>query len=218
LTAAICAPARLAEIISQGLRSAGLEHEIVAGGEALLQRMAENPPSLLLVGGNGALEQYRTVRGLREAGHTPVLLLLDPSQANLELKSSFDDFLLLPLRLPELAARVQIGLSRAERARPRTGLSAGDLAIDFERFEASVRGIPLDLTFKEFELLKYLVSHPGRVLTREALLREVWGYEYFGGTRTVDVHIRRVRSKLGPEHESLIQTVRNVGYRFSEGK
>ena len=72
----------------------------------------------------------------------------------------------------------------------------------------------LDLTFKEFELLKYLAQHPGRVFTRAQLLQEVWGYDYFGGTRTVDVHVRRLRAKLGPEHESLIGTVRNVGYRF----
>ena len=72
----------------------------------------------------------------------------------------------------------------------------------------------LDLTFKEFELLKYLAQHPGRVFSREQLLQEVWGYDYFGGTRTVDVHVRRLRAKLGPEHETLIGTVRNVGYRF----
>jgi DNA-binding response OmpR family regulator len=77
-----------------------------------------------------------------------------------------------------------------------------------------VRGRPLDLTYKEFELLKFLAQHPGRVFTRAQLLQEVWGYDYFGGTRTVDVHVRRLRAKLGVEHESLIGTVRNVGYRF----
>ena len=77
---------------------------------------------------------------------------------------------------------------------------------------------PLDLTYKEFELLKYLVQHPGRVFTRAQLLQEVWGYDYYGGTRTVDVHVRRLRAKLGPEHEQLIGTVRNVGYRFDPPK
>ena len=76
------------------------------------------------------------------------------------------------------------------------------------------RGQPLDLTYKEFELIKYLAQHPGRVFTRAQLLQEVWGYDYYGGTRTVDVHVRRLRAKLGPEHEALIGTVRNVGYRF----
>ena len=77
-----------------------------------------------------------------------------------------------------------------------------------------MRGRVLDLTFKEFELLKFLAQHPGRVFTRAQLLQEVWGYDYFGGTRTVDVHVRRLRAKLGAEHEALIGTVRNVGYRF----
>ena len=79
---------------------------------------------------------------------------------------------------------------------------------------ATVRGRVLDLTYKEFELLKYLSQHPGRVYTRQQLLQEVWGYDYFGGTRTVDVHVRRLRAKLGPEYEALIGTVRNVGYRL----
>ena len=87
--------------------------------------------------------------------------------------------------------------------------------IDEDAYLATVGGQPLDLTYTEFELLKYLVLHPGRVFSREHLLADVWGYDYFGGTRTVDVHIRRLRAKLGSEHESLIGTVRNVGYRFS---
>jgi DNA-binding response OmpR family regulator len=86
--------------------------------------------------------------------------------------------------------------------------------VHVRRLRAKLGGKPLDLTFKEFELLKYLAQHPGRVFTREQLLQEVWGYDYFGGTRTVDVHVRRLRAKLGPEHEQLIGTVRNVGYRF----
>ena len=86
--------------------------------------------------------------------------------------------------------------------------------IDEATYTARVRGRVLDLTFKEFELLKYLAQHPGRVFTRANLLTEVWGYDYFGGTRTVDVHVRRLRAKLGPEHDQLIGTVRNVGYRF----
>ena len=91
----------------------------------------------------------------------------------------------------------------------------GDVVIDEGTYTAKIRGNSLDLTFKEFELLKYLAQHPGRVFTRAQLLQEIWGYDYFGGTRTVDVHIRRLRSKLGPEFESIIGTVRNVGYRFT---
>ena len=91
----------------------------------------------------------------------------------------------------------------------------GDVVIDEGTYTAKIRGNSLDLTFKEFELLKYLAQHPGRVFSRAQLLQEIWGYDYFGGTRTVDVHIRRLRSKLGPEFESIIGTVRNVGYRFT---
>ena len=89
-----------------------------------------------------------------------------------------------------------------------------DLVVDEHSYSAKLRGRQLDLTFKEFELLKFLAQHPGRVFTRAVLLQEVWGYDYFGGTRTVDVHVRRLRAKLGTEHEALIGTVRNVGYRF----
>ena len=93
-------------------------------------------------------------------------------------------------------------------------IHSGDLIVDTNGYTASLRGQPIDLAYKEFELLKYLVQHPGRVFTRAQLLQEVWGYDYYGGTRTVDVHIRRLRAKLGGEYEHLIGTVRNVGYRF----
>ena len=94
-------------------------------------------------------------------------------------------------------------------------IRSGEVVIDEDSYTAKIKGRSLDLTYKEFELLKYLAQHPGRVFSRSQLLQEIWGYDYFGGTRTVDVHIRRLRSKLGPEFESIIDTVRNVGYRFS---
>lgn len=93
-------------------------------------------------------------------------------------------------------------------------IRSGDLVVDTNGYTAQLRGLPIDLAYKEFELLKYLVQHPGRVFTRAQLLQEVWGYDYYGGTRTVDVHIRRLRAKLGGEYEHVIGTVRNVGYRF----
>ena len=95
-------------------------------------------------------------------------------------------------------------------------IRSGEVVIDEDSYTAKIKGRTLDLTYKEFELLKYLAQHPGRVFSRSQLLQEIWGYDYFGGTRTVDVHIRRLRSKLGPEFESVIDTVRNVGYRFSQ--
>jgi DNA-binding response OmpR family regulator len=97
-----------------------------------------------------------------------------------------------------------------------TTIRLGALAIDTDTYRVTASGRTLDLTFKEFELLRFLASHAGRVYTRPALLREVWGYDFYGGTRTVDVHVRRLRAKLGPEHEHLIETVRSVGYRAAE--
>ena len=93
-------------------------------------------------------------------------------------------------------------------------IRSGEVVVDDATYTAKLGGRALDLTFKEFELLKFLAQHPGRVFSRQQLLQEVWGYDYFGGTRTVDVHVRRLRAKLGPENETLIGTVRNVGYRF----
>src|SRR5699024_789725 len=105
-------------------------------------------------------------------------------------------------------------LAAAGEDAPVGEIRAGPLAIDEATYTAKISRRLLNLTYKEFELLKYLALHPGEVFTRERVLHEVWGYDYFGGTRTVDVHIRRLRAKLGPEYESLIVTVRNVGYRL----
>ena len=128
-----------------------------------------------------------------------------------------DDVLLSTAGPAEVEARIRLGTGRqalaATVAEP-DEIRSGELAIDEGTYSARIRGRSLDLTFKEFELLKFLAQHPGRVFTRAHLLQEVWGYDYFGGTRTVDVHVRRLRAKLGPEHEALIGTVRNVGYRF----
>ena len=118
----------------------------------------------------------------------------------------------------EARIRLAIGTHQAQQEASdptATEIRQGDVVIDEGTYTAKIKGINLDLTFKEFELLKYLAQHPGRVFTRAQLLQEIWGYDYFGGTRTVDVHIRRLRSKLGPEFESIIGTVRNVGYRFT---
>ena len=126
-----------------------------------------------------------------------------------------DDILLSTSGPAEIDARFR--LSAARHSAPGDDgdglLTVGDLVIDEETYVARVKGRPLDLTYKEFELLKYLCQYPGRVFTRAQLLQEVWGYVFFGGTRTVDVHVRRLRAKLGPDHESLIGTVRNVGYK-----
>ncbi|SIS17181.1 winged helix-turn-helix transcriptional regulator [Williamsia sterculiae] len=127
-----------------------------------------------------------------------------------------DDFLLPATGPAELDARLRLLVvrTRGVSAEESTGkVALGELVIDEGTYTARLRGRPLDLTYKEFELLKYLAQNAGRVFTRAQLLQEVWGYDFFGGTRTVDVHVRRLRAKLGAEHESLIGTVRNVGYK-----
>jgi DNA-binding response OmpR family regulator len=127
------------------------------------------------------------------------------------------DEILLPNAGPaEVDARLRLlrGRSAAENSSGSGTIALGDLIIDDATYTARLRGRPLDLTYKEFELLKYLAQHAGRVFTRAQLLQEVWGYDFFGGTRTVDVHVRRLRAKLGAEHEQMIGTVRNVGYKF----
>jgi DNA-binding response OmpR family regulator len=131
-----------------------------------------------------------------------------------------DDVILDTAGPAEVDARIRIALGKHAielvASDPHAGeIRTGEVTIDESTYTARLKGIVLDLTFKEFELLKYLAQHPGRVFTRAQLLQEIWGYDYFGGTRTVDVHIRRLRSKLGPEFEAIIGTVRNVGYRFT---
>lgn len=164
-----------------------------------------------------------TCRLLRATGlGTPLVLVLTEgglTVVNAEWGAS--DVLLETASPAEVEARFRLAIERAASGRPGPEdeeISAGELTIDAGGYTARLRGRALDLTYKEFELLKYLVQHPGRVFTRAQLLQEVWGYDYFGGTRTVDVHVRRLRAKLGTEHEQLIGTVRNVGYRFDPPK
>ena len=127
-----------------------------------------------------------------------------------------DDVILDTAGPAEVEARLRLAVGRTVEAAVDEGgpITAGALVIDEATYSVRLRGKLLDLTYKEFELLKYLAQHPGRVFTRSQLLQEVWGYDYFGGTRTVDVHVRRLRAKLGTDYEVLIGTVRNVGYRF----
>ena len=150
----------------------------------------------------------------------PLMVLVNGSQlADLELRSDlFDDFCLTPFHPVEVEARLKHLFWRAgEGVRPELVEHSG-LVLNLETYQASFAGRPLDLTYMEYELLKFLAQNPGKVFTRETLLSRVWGYEYYGGARTVDVHVRRLRAKLGEEHANLIQTVRSVGYRFGQGR
>ncbi len=168
---------------------------------------------------DGAFALCRALRK-RDLPLEPVLLLLYPAQlAHLDLRDDlFDDFCLVPVRPGELETRLKHLFWRTGQGTRPELIEYGDLMLNLETYQAAIAGRPLDLTYMEYELLKFLSSHPGKVFTRETLLSRVWGYDYYGGARTVDVHVRRLRAKLGEERASLITTVRSVGYRFGESR
>jgi DNA-binding response OmpR family regulator len=143
-----------------------------------------------------------------------VLVLTEGGLTAVSADWGVDDVVLESAGPAELDARIRLAIGRQAQEKAGSKIQASGVVIDEASYSAKVHGRPLDLTFKEFELLRFLATHPSRVFTREQLLSEVWGYDYFGGTRTVDVHVRRLRAKLG-DLESLIGTVRNVGYRFN---
>ena len=143
-----------------------------------------------------------------------VLVLTEGGLTAVNAEWGADDVVLETAGPAELDARIRLVTGRAAQTDTGSKIQASGVVIDEASYSAKVHGRTLDLTFKEFELLRFFATHPSRVFTREQLLSEVWGYDYFGGTRTVDVHVRRLRAKLG-ELDSLIGTVRNVGYRFN---
>lgn len=148
---------------------------------------------------------------------TPLILAVIPELVkNLNFSLGIYDFIIKPLDSVELMARVEKMLWQINQPKGTNVFKIQDLVIDLGNYQVLLSGHPIDLTYKEFELLKFLATQRGKVFSRDAILDRVWGYEYYGGTRTVDVHIRRIRAKLGPVYEDYIQTVRNVGYIFRE--
>lgn len=143
-----------------------------------------------------------------------IVILSEGGLAAMNADWGADDIILDSAGPAEIETRIKLAIGKAKDTFSQASIQSSGIVIDEASYSAKVHGRPLDLTYKEFELLKFLTQHPGRVFSRDQLLSEVWGYDYFGGTRTVDVHIRRLRAKLG-DLEGLIGTVRNVGYRFS---
>ena len=183
--------------------------------------LVETPPAdAVLVDGRRELAQTRSLcRLLRTTGvSAPLMVILtEGGLAGVSAEWGVDDVLLDTAGPAEVDARLRMAIGKIAADSPAADpgvVRAGELTIDDGTYTCKLKGKSLDLTFKEFELLKHLAQHPGRVYTRAQLLQEVWGYDYYGGTRTVDVHVRRLRAKLGPEHEALIGTVRHVGYKF----
>jgi DNA-binding response OmpR family regulator len=166
--------------------------------------------------------RWSFVRALRKRDTTsiPVLVLVGGGQLGaLEMRDElFDDFCLTPFHPAELEARVRHLVWQVGGGVRPDMVEYAELVLNLETYQASIESRPLDLTYMEYELLKFLAQNPGKVFTREILLSRVWGYEYYGGARTVDVHVRRLRAKLGEEHAGLIQTVRSVGYRFGQSR
>ncbi len=159
-------------------------------------------------------EDIRRVRKSEQVRNTPLIVLTDEMTANnLDFSLGIDDFVVSPYSLREVEARLRLALWHEDMPDDKQTLRADDLTINLQRYEVRVKGSVIDLTLKEYELLKHLVTHRGRVFTRSDLLDNIWGYDYYGGMRTVDVHVRRLRSKLGDVGQS-IATVRGVGYRF----
>jgi DNA-binding response OmpR family regulator len=174
-------------------------------------------PDAILVDARRDLVRVKDLLRQVSGSGVPVLAVIsEGAWAAVSAEWAADDVILNTAGPGEVEARIRLAIGRAAA---RVGLPAeevrsGELVIDEATYSARIRGVALDLTFKEFELLKFLAQHPRLVFTRSQLLQEVWGYDYYGGTRTVDVHVRRLRAKLGPENEALIGTVRNVGYKF----
>ena len=192
-----------------------LKHEPLALSS--LDHVIEIRPRVVLVdGGENPGQAWSVLEGLRARDATlPAIVIVErPDLERYPWHELADEFVYPGAPEGELQVRLamlrwRVGSSDA------AVVTLGTLRIDTDTYNVEVGGRPLDLTFKEFELLRFLATHQGRVYTRPALLREVWGYDFYGGTRTVDVHVRRLRAKLGAEHEHLIETVRSVGYRAS---
>jgi DNA-binding response OmpR family regulator len=194
-----------------------------AGG-AWAEAAADRPPMALLLDLRSvarpvpaAIDEVR--KELSRLGITGLPVLVVLKRADVEkhpVLPGATDVLVHPFPPEELLLRVAQCFYRNQATADGRHLQVGGLVIDQDAYRVTVDGEPVELTYKEFELLRYLAGRPGRVFTREALLAQVWGYGYFGGTRTVDVHVRRIRTKIGPRYENLIHTVRNVGYRFEE--
>ncbi|MES0278448.1 MAG: response regulator transcription factor [Dehalococcoidales bacterium] len=204
--------------LRQRLGREGLTCAIEDDATRLVERLVEDTPDLLLVDTGDLkanLAAWETALKNSHLKLPPLIALITRAGLNgLLADAVIDDFLVKPYDPDELAARVRRLLKRAKGVDLGETIRAGDLVVDLARYEVSVNGRPVELVFREYELLRFLMANRGRVFSRQALLNKVWGYDYFGGDRTVDVHIRRLRSKIEDAKHTFIDTVRNIGYRF----
>ncbi|MBP6963209.1 MAG: response regulator transcription factor [Armatimonadetes bacterium] len=209
----------MASVASALIRAGHTTETCASNDDAILEILERLTPEIVILDGSTTDRQPSEIRKLlaTECNLQEVLLVFvttEDSASKIEL-SGIDDFLIAPYTPGHVVARIRLILWRTKNIDGDQAVKVGRLVIDLGNYEITLDGVPIEMTFKEYELLKFLATHQGRVFTREALLDHVWGYDYYGGTRTVDVHVRRIRSKLGTESENLIETVRNVGYRFA---
>ena len=205
----------------QGLVKLLAEHGIDAcmvAGDRDLELATERSPQVALIDATtltgGDIRHF--AERCRQLKLPLIAMVPEGRVAEIGVSSGISDFVLLPLRPAELVARARQAVWRTRSQEGSDVVRVGELVINPTRYEVTIRGRRIDLRFKEYELLKLMASNPGRVFTREALLNAVWGYEYFGGTRTVDVHIRRLRSKIEDSDHSFIETIWQVGYRLRD--
>jgi len=219
----LCFPDPMPSEWARPLQDAGYDLVCVdsAGAAAAAERAGDDSwTGAVVCATDNMIEAIALCRHLRrrEEPIVPLLLIVTRHEvAELKLRNDlFDDFCVAPLHPGELAARVEHLFWRTGQPVDQEVIEHGPLVLNLETYQAGIAGRALDLTYMEYQLLRFLATHPGKVFTRETLLNRVWGYEYYGGARTVDVHVRRLRAKLGEEHAHLIQTVRSVGYRLGQ--
>jgi DNA-binding response OmpR family regulator len=212
----------IAELVERYLQKAGFSTELLSSGRDALKALAERPPDLLILDlmlpHVDGLEICRAARGNAHTAAMPIIMLTaraDESERIVGLELGADDYIAKPFSPNELVARVRALLRRTQRQPEPRDISYGPIYVDSERHVVSSAGTAVSLTAKEFLLLEYLLRHRGRVLSRDVLLTDVWGYKYTGGTRTVDVHVRRLREKLPALGDALV-TVKQFGYKLLE--
>lgn len=202
------------------LASKGLLCSIDTDGKKTAHQVSERDLDLVFIAIDGkpdSSEMINLAQGIKQESHLPVIALLSKEALHrLDSGLIFDDFVVEPWDATEIVLRAKRILKKTESTAKQELIECGDLTIDLAKYEVYVNNMPIELTFKEYELLRFLASNRGRVFTREVLLNEVWGYDYYGGDRTVDVHIRRLRSKIEDSAHTFVETVRNIGYKFKE--
>jgi len=200
------------------LAQRGLDCLIVPHNAGTLEQIAGQHLGVMLLDTDEATtgsEAWEQAQRIRQERQIPLITLVSGEKLN-GLDSNIDDFVVKPWEPNEVTVRIKRILGKKESIDNEDIIRCGDLVIDSAKCEVSLSGKPIMLTFKEYQLLKFLASNKGKVFTRESLLNKVWGWDYYGGDRTVDVHIRRLRSKIEDPIHTFIETVRNIGYRLRE--